>query len=113
MLKPNLEPESNDYFENGDSKRYKKVAAWIGKTCRKINLQPFMKQSLIFKAVVVCPGTFNLNTFELNIIGNDTDFEIKNTNDESVIRVFDAVQKSCRAELALQNSSPAYCFQHD
>ena len=113
MVKTKLEPESGDYFENCDSKCYKKVAAWIGKTCRKIKLQPFIKESLLFKAVAVCPGTFNLNVFELNVIGSDTDIEIKNTNDESVVRVFDPMQNSCRGELALQNSSPAYSFHHD
>ena len=93
------EPESNDNLDNGDSKCYKKVAAWIGKTCRKIKLQPYINESLLFRAVVVCPGTFNLNIFELSVIGNDTDaINIKSTNDESVIRVFDSQRKSCRMQ---------------
>ena len=48
----------------------------------------------MFKAVVVCPGSFNLNIFELNVVDNDNDIEIKNSNDESVIRVFGSSQNS-------------------
>jgi len=94
VLKPKPESEQRDYYENGESKRYRKVAAWIGKTCRKITLQPFVKERLMFKAVVVCPGTFNLNIFEFNVTNNDNDIEIKNSSDESVIRVFESSHNS-------------------
>lgn len=97
VLKTKAELETRDFFENQDGRRYKQIAAWVGKTCRRIKLQPFMKQNLQFRGVVSGPGTYNLNIFEFSLVENEANIRIRNSNDESVIRVDDSLRKTCFA----------------
>ena len=62
---------------------------------------------------MVCPGTFNLNVFEFNIVDNEEEIKVKNASDESVIRVVDSWRTSCHAELSINSPSPTSFYFND
>eukprot|EP00794_Sanderia_malayensis_P018865 gene18865-20765_t len=73
-----------------DNQLSSSVDCWIGKTRRNLKLGPFSRERIEFAAIVLHPGLYNLNGFEIHRVEKGKNIEVTSPDDEAITCVLNS-----------------------